>query len=331
MILIVITGCIDLTKKGTTTVSSLYKGTSGLKLSFVKNAPPSRIFENTNFNVIVQIENKGAYDVRDISEGMDYERAQMGEIVITPESGYVDFEKIDESEGILPGDNGAFFEIRGKSLSNPVGDEIVVYSNLKARELSSLSAVHSSSVFATVCYPYQTKLSTSVCIDPDIYNLKPKKKACEVKNLAFSGQGAPVAITKIEVQMIPEGDKVKPMFLVHIENKGDGEVVKRDNYHAACGATIGTSEETELYKYFNVINVKESKLSTQALDCEQGDTEEIVLRGKKGTIKCVFSEEGALKDGISKEDDAYIAPLTIILDYGYTSTISKQFNIEKPK
>lgn len=330
--ILLISGCINLQKKDTTQVSTLYKGTSGLKLSFVKNAPPSRVFENTNFNVIVKIENKGAYDVRIISDIDESPTlgglAQRGLFVITPESGYVDFGKIDESEGISPGDKSAFFEVRGKSLSNPVGDDIVVYSNLKARKLGSLSQVHSSTVFATVCYPYQTKLSTSVCIDPDIYNLRPGKKACEVKNLAFSGQGAPVAITKVDVQMVPEGDKVKPLFLLYIENKGDGEVVKRDSYFDACGAGIKVEEETDqLYKYFNVINIygAESKLSDIQLVCEQGDNKNFaILRGKKGVVKCYPSE---WKD---ENENAYLAPLSIVLDYGYTSTISKQFDIEKP-
>jgi len=330
-IVLLISGCINLNpKKDISRASTLYKGTKGLELSFVKNAPPSRVFEDGSLEVIVKIGNKGVYDIGlngDGKEGI----SQRGIFVITPETGYVDLKKIKEEEGIYSseGVESASFKIMGKSLSNPVGDELFIYSALKARELSSLSSVHSSSIFATICYPYQTKLSTSVCIDPDIYNFKPEEKACESKNLVFSGgQGAPVAITKIEVQMVSEDDEVKPLFLVHVEDKGGGEVVKRDGYFDACGAGINTEKETDkLYKYFNVVNIHkaDTKLSKFQLDCKQGDEEdEIVLTGKKGIFRC------SPKEWELENKNAYVAPLSIVLNYGYTKTISKEFNIEKP-
>ena len=321
MVLIFLTGCIDLSpKKTTTTSSSLYKGIQGLEVSFVKNAPPSSVFANAPFKVIVNIKNKGAYDILTTSTG-DFDPAQKGIFVLIPEGGYVDFKEMDKSEGVLPGDTSAFFEVRGKSLSNDVGDEVRIHSTLTARDLSSLSAVHASSIFATVCYPYQTKVSTSVCIDSDIYDLGPVKKACDGKDLSFSGgQGAPVAVTKVEVRMSPEGESVKPQFLIYVENKGDGEVVEKDGYVEACNSGI-PSETNQLYKYFNVVNI-EAKLSGDKLDCRQGDNEGIViLDGKKGIIKC--------SSGEIDTKNAYVAPLSIVLDYGYTRTISKSFNIEK--
>jgi len=329
-LVLLISGCINLNPKKTTTTSSLYKGTKGLELSFVKNAPPSRVFASTSeenpsqFKVIVNIKNKGAYDIITTSYG-DYDPAQKGMFVLTPEGGYVDFKEIDESQGVFPGDNGALFEIRGRSLSNNIGDEVIIHSTLTARKLSSLSAMHASSIFATICYPYQTKVSTSACIDPDIYGLGPGNKACEAKNLAFSGgQGAPVAVTNIEVQMLPQDEKVKPQFLIHVENKGNGEVVKKEGYLEACSAGISSGKADPLNKFFNVVKIK-AKLSTQDLKCEQGDNKGmVILDGKKGIVKCS-------PDSWDSEDKkAYLAPLSIVLDYGYTKTISKSFNIERP-
>ncbi len=315
----IISGCIGLVPGGDTkAASSLYKGTKGIEMSFVNNAPPKRVFGDTPFNVIVRVENKGAYDV-----GFEKEK---GIFVITPESGYVDFKSIDESDGVEYNgqEKSSSFSVRGRSLSNPVGEEIVVNSYLGARELSSLSNIHESSVFATACYPYQTKLSTTVCIDPDFYNLAGVEKACEVKDLLFlTGQGAPVAITKIEVKIAPAEDNlVKPEFIVHVQNKGIGEVVKKDSYMSACGARGGKPNEEN--KYFNVImiNKDETKLSNNVvLDCKQGGDQEIVLSGKEGVFRCETLE------GITV-DRAYLTPLSIVLDYGYTSTISKGFNIE---
>ena len=39
------------------------QGVSGLKVSFMDNAPPKKIYENSNFNVILRLENKAAYDL----------------------------------------------------------------------------------------------------------------------------------------------------------------------------------------------------------------------------------------------------------------------------
>ena len=325
----IISGCVNLNPdKGTVTTSSLYTGTSGLELSFVKSAPPSRVFEDTPFNAIVDIKNKGAYDIG-LNEGE--ETNDKGIFVMTPETGYVSLTQIEKSGGVVetvdPDVNKAGFVVRGRSLSDPIGDELLVYSNLNAKKLDSLSSIHASSVFATVCYPYQTKISASVCIDEDIYDLDSGKKACESKNLAFSGgQGAPVAVTKIEVQMIPEGDKMKPEFLIYVENKGKGEVVKRDGYAEACKSGIGGRDD-KLGKYFNVINVisEESKLSDKLLVCGPEDQKNVVvLSGKNGIIRCSPESWGSENEG------AYVAPLNLVLEYGYTTTISKEFNIEKP-
>ena len=324
-VILIISGCINLNPKETTTTSSLYKGTKGLELSFVKNAPPSRVFASTDdenpsqFKVIVNIKNKGAHDIGFEDDGQD-----KGKLVLTPEGGYVDFIKIDESQSVSPGDKSALFEVRGISLSNNVGDEIIIHSTLTARKLSSLSAVHSSTIFTTICYPYKTEISASACIDPDIYGEGPGKKACEAKNLAFSGgQGAPVAVTNIEVRMVPKGEEVEPQFLIHVENKGNGEVIKRKGYEEACSAGIPSEETDPLNNFFNVVGIK-AKLSTQDLKCEQGDKEKmVILDGKKGIVKC-YPEKWD-----SEDKKAYLTPLSIVLDYGYTKTISKSFNIEK--
>lgn len=307
LILLVISGCIDLNPgKDTTTPSNIYKGTKGLEISFVKNAPPSKVFEKSPFNVIVRVQNKGAYDVGYYGGEVS---AEKGKLVITTESGYANVESI-EFESDTQNGNNIEFSVPGKSLLNAEGDEIEIRSILNTKELTSLSRIHASQVFATVCYPYETRVSTSVCIDPDV--LAPGEKACEVKELAFgSGQGAPVAVTKIDTHIIPKAGELDVQFVIEVQNKGGGELVSRDGYLNACG------KETVERK----IKIKDIKLSDVELDC--GD--EIMEKGftlidKKGSIKCSAK--------IEKSNSAYLAPLTFTLEYGYSSTVSKQFSIE---
>lgn len=329
-------GCINQNPpKDFTNAKTLFKGYGGLKASFVKNAPPTKVFEEEYFSAILKIENKGAYDVGFNEQGEE-DTSKRGTLVIIPESSYVDISSeqckdcgIKKDEFVNPKvgfPNTGYFQVRGKSLTDPIGDNINVYSTLKSRELLSLSNIHESSIFATLCYPYQTEVSASVCIDPDIYNLKPTEKACESKSLVFSGgQGAPVAITKIDVKISPgEKEELHPVFIIYIENKGQGEVVNIEKVKNVCDGFIDQSEEGN--KYFNQINIKEAKLSTNDLDCSQGKSKDtLFLTGKKGVIQCRVKDS----EPISPDQPSYSTPLSLTLEYGYTSTISKRFNIEK--
>ena len=54
-----------------------------------------------------------------------------------------------------------------------------------------------------------------MCIDPDVVGLKVRQKICAVKDISLSGgQGAPIAITKIEPVMVPEVDNQNIKYAV---------------------------------------------------------------------------------------------------------------------
>ena len=60
-----------------------------------------------------------------------------------------------------------------------------------------------------------------------------------------------------------EPDKVKPHFIIFVENKGNGEVIASDMIKDAC------SNKPLNYKDFNRIKIKAS-LSGQGLNCNMG-------------------------------------------------------------
>jgi len=152
-------------------------------------------------------------------------------------------------------------EIKGKSIFSPNGDQELITINARTKRIGTQSETQPSTILATACYPYKTIFGSSVCIDTDIYGTRRGQKVCSIKDLKFSeGQGAPVAITKIETRMLPQDNNlVKPHFLIHIENKGNGEVVEL-KVEQAC-----TSERLD-YRSFNTIIIKAS-LSGKPLDC----------------------------------------------------------------
>ena len=216
-------------------------GFAGLTLEFLKNTPPQRIFESDKFPVVIKIRNTGAADIKDsqavLSLGFEKDYTQNIELL--------------RSGGVQPlpdlkAENTAAFSLEGKSQINQKGEEEVVSYNLAAGKVDPQSEFHSSTVMATLCYPYQTILDTTFCMDTDVSSLRPGKKVCRLQDLSFAnGQGAPVAISKIEVQMLPsqESGKITPQFLIYIENKGQGIVIKNHPEDVVVLAQAPRAEE----------------------------------------------------------------------------------------
>ena len=174
-------------------------------------------------------------------------------------------------------------------------------------------------------------MSTTVCIDPDVGEIRPGKKVCKVKELSFSGQGAPIAVTKIEPQMIPEGDKsIKPQFLIFIENKGKGNPVNIQGFHNACRQPSLSANELK-YMWNVAFLTAYGRDGRIKLDCSPNmensadkETGFIRFRDKKDFVRCTF------KEGVSRASDAFLSPLRIEIDYGYVQTVSTNFAIQKP-
>jgi len=250
LLVITIAGCKGDKNKNSITDIEVRKGTDGLLMEFLPNAPPQNVFENGKFPISLKLKNAGASNIEDNKETAE---AEKGILVFGFEKAYVSINEKEQKQE---------FSIKGKSTFNPSGDELFRLINAEAKKIGEQSEKQPSTILATVCYPYEAILGTSVCIDTDILGQRRGIKACSIKELAFKdGQGAPVTITKIETRMLPQQDnnKVKPHFIIHIKNSGNGEVIgitKKDKdgkdvniIDKAC------SNQALEYKDFNVLTV----------------------------------------------------------------------------
>ena len=314
----------------------VFVGVQGLAAEFAKTAPPPRVFESSSFPILLKVSNKGAYSVSD----------KKGVISIGMEKDYVNGLNVQQGDTTYSWDdtNQIYYDISGKTQINPKGDEILIPMSAKTGKLDPQRETRTSTITATLCYPYKTTLSTTVCIDPDAAGIRPGKKVCNVKEIAFSsGQGAPIAVTKIEPQMIPELDQdiVKPQFLIFIENKGLGNSVDINNYHNVCGKSDfgdGTAGSRDIKNIWNVAFLRAYSSGNKQLICcpnlegkcdETGNdpvkmTGFVRFRDKKDFVRCT------LKDGEKKNSDAYTSPLRVEIDYGYVQTFTSNFIIQKP-
>ena len=273
-----------------------------------------------------------------------------GVISIGREKDYVPALSIEENSRLAKSkeqnkDNEMYFFVDGKSQINQQGDELIASLIATTGKLDTQSEHRVSTITANLCYPYKTMLSTTVCIDPDVAGLRPGKKVCAVADLPFAnGQGAPIAITKIESLMVPEIDSevIKPQFLIYVQNVGGGNPVNLAGFRKACGNDFDKNDR--INNRWNVAALRaftSSQNGVQQLVCcpninsECPDNEAdlsnpdkitgfIRLQDKKDFVRCTF------RNGIPKGFDAYTSPLKIEIDYGYVQTISANFIIQKP-
>jgi len=324
MILLLVYGC----KKGgeyapTITSRDIYSGKEGLIMEFFENVPPKETFENSILPIGLKLYNKGAYDIKNGYLSISLERDYM----------FLDeasLKSINENTNFRDSEH-ITFDLNGKKIEHPKGEEEVITFRAETKDLSKTdprSEYHDSLVSITACYKYQTKAVETVCIDTDVYGFKAREKACEVETLTLNSQGAPVAVTKIESEMLPSKEDtsvIKPRFVITVRNVGNGEVLKSSVVEAAC------SSDPLGYKEWNNVNVQayistmdeENKLDcdiTNEIDSKDGT---IILKGREDTIRCSYEE------GFKEEKGTFSSPLYIILDYGYTDTISREVRIKK--
>ena len=253
-------------------VIEYHKGTQGLEMSLIKNLPPGEIIEGGEFVIGLELRNKGAYDIKD------------GRISIYGfEDGYVAIFQPD-----------MYFNIEGKKPGFPEGGYEILNFEAKNIAIPEIAEKYSAPFTISAYYNYQTEAGIEVCINPNLYSyIRTKETVCEPETITTSGgQGAPVAVTKVEEQFSPLGGSIKVNFVIHFADKGDGKVV-------------------------GGVRINEVRLSNVPISCE---TDYIELKGKEE--KYILCTTETLPSAGS-----YIAPLSIKLSYDYTSKIDKTLNV----
>lgn len=269
-------------------LQDVHKGSEGIATGFAQGSPPKDFFEDGVFNAIVFVENKGASD---ISNGI---------YVFSVEDQYIELLK----------DSVGRFDLKGRSVYSPVGEKKFFTFKGKARLLGKQTERITTTMLFSICYPYTTEATASVCVDTDILNLN-ARKPCTPKAVALSGgQGAPVAVTKVETKMIP-GDiegVVVPQLIIYIKNVGKGQIIDAAKAKDLC---IG---QRVLRDDFNTVAVK-AFLGEEALECRK---DEIKVDRDENRVVCILPE------GFAKDLGTYTTILRVELDYGYTSNVAAQ-------
>lgn len=175
------------------------QGIAEVQVSLLENAPPEEIYPQTDFQIVVAVENIAAYDVQD------------GELrFIGLDQKYFDVFPLSQR-----------FSLQGKSLTNPAGDKVFLEFDGRAGELFLNAEEYVGNYFLKAAYTSTVDFTDTVCLNADAYGVYTGGCELDVEK-SYSGQGAPLAITKMEEIASPGSGEIE--FRFTLEGKGDGLV-----------------------------------------------------------------------------------------------------------
>ena len=264
-------------------------GNQGIEINFIPNMPPARVYPG-KITILLRAENKGT------------SKLEQGKVYL---SGFdPNIIKLDKKEKEIP-------ELEGRGPYRTQGDiEQIEFSgtinNLNVEKYNTI-------ILATSCYKYKTKASTEVCIDPNPFTPTQQPKICTPTDIDLkSGQGAPIAVTKIEV----DAAKEKTRFRIHIKNTGKGTAFDESKISKCSPYSEGLS-----FTDINLIKVEKVTVAgTELENCKPLTNNNLRLTEGEGTLYCELDTRGT---------GAYITPISITLSYGYRDTTTKQIEVRK--
>jgi len=210
-------------------------GKEGLVLSLVEGRPSEEIWPGSDFIIEVELRNKGAYDI---------------------ENGVIKLHGFNPMYVSPSEDEKRIQTLHGKSFGYPEGD----YAIVQFQESNILPPPGKEALSFTITgeYDYATEVSAEVCINPEVSPVVKTPGVCEVKEVNLKGgQGAPVAVTRINELPSYRGNNLNLNFIFEIENIGDGEVlgdiaienVRLGGQFLVCDKSfVGLKEETDAAK-----------------------------------------------------------------------------------
>ncbi|MBU0756612.1 MAG: hypothetical protein KKF44_00975 [Nanoarchaeota archaeon] len=299
-------GCTLGGNSGPITSQNLYRGEQGLEIEIFEKSLPEKVYEEQQFDLIMKLTNKGVHPI-DPGDSI---------LKVILEKDYMQF-----SGGSYI--NSQQFTLDGKENFALIDDFEIKEYKLESKILDEESQLHQVNIFVTACYNYVTKVFADICIDTDIYNIKPIEKVCEAKTISLSGgQGAPVSVTRIEPSMLSDQNSVKPQFKIYVSNRDKGTVIEYGALNTICSSQTPNKED---YNFVELTAIQFSEYTMTDFDCKPNRMGKVFtkLDNEENFIICTLME-GRLPDSVV----TYETPLYIELRYGYTISESASITIE---
>jgi hypothetical protein len=339
LIPLLILGCT-----GNSKLYNKYQGTDGLVFSFAQYSPPDEVYEDRPFPVNFELHNAGAENV---SYGKLVVLFSADPLYINTSKGILLEEDLSVYDsGLRSYDPKHKAEILGRSEVYPNGERrsfgIPTDVAFAAKPIMGQRESPEAEITASACYAYKTFAAASVCIDTNIYQQNLRQQSCKQQDVTLTGgQGAPIAVTLIEVQALPVISKaqpgsmakesVRPQFIIHIEDTGygtgKGYLVGPDTLDIKNACILKSIPRDQV----NAVVLRANLLKT-TLICGQGapkDTAALVrLEQGKATVTCTVPEND-ITNPIYSSTQNFLTTVSINISYIYKTSTTKKVTIKR--
>lgn len=296
MALIIVSGCTGQNQENLDYMT----GSEGIEVSFVDDGL-NEIYEASAYTLSAEIKNKGVFD------------EPYGKVVLRGfDPTIMPFENMADGlvvEGIPRIDPVSMYNLEG-------GFELIDFKVPKNEIYIPYGESYNPSLVASSCYYYETVAAPTVCIVPDLMTYQ-KQKFCSTDTIYMQSQGAPVAVTKVDENIMENFVN----FVITIENIGGGKVLKRDQkVYNNCPNAIKYEDLNEVQFDLNIPGMPAPKCMPEG---------KVKLVNGKGTFTCKFqiTPEYGSKYSLEYDKDSFTKQMKIMLQYFYTKDIYKDLNV----
>ncbi|HIH10999.1 TPA: hypothetical protein HA241_02330 [Candidatus Woesearchaeota archaeon] len=281
-------------------LKAVQTGTQGVVLSVLPNYPPPLLYDQNEFLSLVEVRNRGNFDLD--AQSCFVQMIGFDPNIITGTANVP--HSCAENIGTLEGKNvynteGGSNEVEFFSSNVNLPDGVFEYK---------------PTLTFLACYNYRTRAAAAVCVDPQLYQISSEQRTCTPKDVSLAGgQGAPVGVSYVGVDMVTGRGQSRAIFEINIVNQGGGKVLSPTADIRSCATTGLQFNDLDRVQY-NVQLSGGSLVSCKPLDGL------VRLHNNQGKVVCTFDVTGST---------AFETPLLVELDYGYIDSIQKQINIIK--
>ncbi|MBT3583218.1 hypothetical protein HN924_01395 [Candidatus Woesearchaeota archaeon] len=218
-LVLLVSGCVDYLPSiggGTDNVGvvGFVGGDNGVVVSFVGNNPPARVFQNNNFNVVLQLENKGENDI---------DAGDIRVLISNMQNFGLEDNIVKYNENLIPK------RIKTEAGFIPGGIDYISFDDVAYSGPAMITEDSPISIAVDVCYPYKTTAVADICITRER-----DETVCDpFGKPSVQTSSSPILITGI-TQMSnglirTDSDDVLLDIRIDFEMVGDGEIYNSDS------------------------------------------------------------------------------------------------------
>ncbi len=182
-------------------------GTDGVVLTPVY--VPSSVFEGEDFSITYRLENRGSVPIT---------QDNPGSLIVNVDPLYLSF--IDSSSRFP----NQYFWLSPRTRFSQ-GESAFVNLHLRANSIDRFSQEIRTRILTTVCYPYESIITSEVCIERD-RQTDPGSVVCRAGPVSPASVGSPLVVNSVQTRTgrVGEGSDARlvPQFRIELVNRGSG-------------------------------------------------------------------------------------------------------------